>query len=650
MTAQPRLGDHLAAIDARRFTGRTGLLSRFDRLLAGDGPERVALVHGPGGIGKSAVLRAVGRRAAAAGRPVWSLDARALQPLPGEVERALAGAADRPGAVVLIDSFELIPAQAGLLRERVLPGLAADAVVVIAGRQAPDRAWFRGGWEHVCVELPVPPLPAAEARALLATLGVTDDAAADALVEWAAGSPLALTLAAPAGSDTSTIDLVGVDLAKMIVRRLAGDELSEVDTDVLEVAAVARAVDGRLLAAVLPGRPTRAANERLRSSSVAELVDARVALHDLVRAALRDELRRRDRARYDRLRCRIADHLYARVVGGETRLVSDLIELIDDPGVRWGIGGSAGHTCRVDPYRSGEVDDVVAAYLDDKGDPGWWDDLAPVLDAAPEAGLVARDLAGRPLGFCVSLPAQRWPAAADDDRVLGPILADARARGPERALIFRETFSVDADDVVGVLNLAAVLRSGLANVERSYIVDCSVGLGSTIDFFKAVGAVHHPGLDTEHEGRRVKVWVIEHGPGGMVGQVRDVIRAEAGVAAPEGAEPAEEDLVGLAVEAVRDYSRPAVLAASPLAAVGATTEERIEALRAAIRRAVAAAFGPGPDDDLARRMVELADLDASVTHEQAAARLAVSRATYFRHLRQARRRVALALVDQLPRG
>jgi predicted ATPase len=66
VTAQPSLGDHLAAIDARRFTGRTGLLSRFDRLLAGDGPERVALVHGPGGIGKSAVLRAVGRRAAAA--------------------------------------------------------------------------------------------------------------------------------------------------------------------------------------------------------------------------------------------------------------------------------------------------------------------------------------------------------------------------------------------------------------------------------------------------------------------------------------------------------------------------------------------------------------------------------------------------------
>ena len=47
-----------------------------------------------------------------------------------------------------------------------------------------------------------------------------------------------------------------------------------------------------------------------------------------------------------------------------------------------------------------------------------------------------------------------------------------------------------------------------------------------------------------------------------------------------------------------------------------------------------------------RRCVELADLDASVTHDQAIERLSVSRATYFRHLRQARERVAATLVDQ----
>ena len=130
----------------------------------------MVLVHGPGGIGKSALLREVGRRAMAGGRVVWSLDARALEPVPGELERALAGAAEQAGAVVLVDSFERTPALGALLRERVLPGLAADAVVVVAGREAPSPDWFRDGWEHVCADVPLPPLPPDEARELLASL------------------------------------------------------------------------------------------------------------------------------------------------------------------------------------------------------------------------------------------------------------------------------------------------------------------------------------------------------------------------------------------------------------------------------------------------------------------------------------------------
>ena len=78
-----RLGDHLASVDAARFSGRRRLLRWVDELLAGTGTTRVALVHGPGGIGKSALLREVGRRAMASGRVVWSLDARAPRTRPG---------------------------------------------------------------------------------------------------------------------------------------------------------------------------------------------------------------------------------------------------------------------------------------------------------------------------------------------------------------------------------------------------------------------------------------------------------------------------------------------------------------------------------------------------------------------------------------
>jgi hypothetical protein len=119
----------------------------------------------------------------------------------------------------------------------------------------------------------------------------------------------------------------------------------------------------------------------------------------------------------------------------------------------------------------------------------------------------------------------------------------------------------------------------------------------------------------------------------MLGQVRDVIRAEAGAAAPDAERRRDEDLHRVALEAVRAAARPAVLARTPFT-------------RAEIDAAVGAAFGSSGDDALLRRVVELADLDADVSHDQAMERLAVSRATYYRHLRQARARLAATLVDR----
>lgn len=59
------LADHLAALDRDRFRGRGAELARLEEILAGATPQRVVFLHGPGGIGKSTVLREVMRRAAA---------------------------------------------------------------------------------------------------------------------------------------------------------------------------------------------------------------------------------------------------------------------------------------------------------------------------------------------------------------------------------------------------------------------------------------------------------------------------------------------------------------------------------------------------------------------------------------------------------
>jgi hypothetical protein len=80
------------------------------------------------------------------------------------------------------------------LRRGLLARLPATAVVVIAGRNGPEESWFQDGWEGVVSELQLDKLPTGDALALLAAHGLTDDRSG-AIVDWADGSPLALTLA-----------------------------------------------------------------------------------------------------------------------------------------------------------------------------------------------------------------------------------------------------------------------------------------------------------------------------------------------------------------------------------------------------------------------------------------------------------------------
>jgi hypothetical protein len=91
--------------------------------------------------------------------------------------------------------------------------------------------------------------------------------------------------------------------------------------------------------------------------------------------------------------------------------------------------------------------------------------------------------------------------------------------------------------------------------------------------------------------------------------------------------------------ALRNYDRPSVLASSPLAA-GATSLQRATSVRALLDQAVESAFGTSSDECLQREAVVLGYLDPTLTHEAAAHALHLSRASYFRRLRQAVERVA----------
>jgi predicted ATP-dependent serine protease len=73
------LGARLSSLDAARFVGRGAELARLASVLDGEAPAQIVLLNGPGGFGKSALLREFARRAARRGWTPLAIEGRELR-------------------------------------------------------------------------------------------------------------------------------------------------------------------------------------------------------------------------------------------------------------------------------------------------------------------------------------------------------------------------------------------------------------------------------------------------------------------------------------------------------------------------------------------------------------------------------------------
>jgi hypothetical protein len=219
----PRLADRLALARRGRFVGREAELSLFQSALtAEEAPFAVLHIHGPGGVGKTTLLRAFRRMAEERGRPVVYLDGRNVEPSPTGF---LVGLRETMGAqtsipmgdlaalvsawptagILLVDTSEALTVIDGWLRERFLPQLPAQSLVVMAGRKPPSAAWRTDvEWADLTRVLPLSNLTPEESRSFLAARSVPDEHH-DEVLALTHGHPLALALVADAFRDAELL-------------------------------------------------------------------------------------------------------------------------------------------------------------------------------------------------------------------------------------------------------------------------------------------------------------------------------------------------------------------------------------------------------------------------------------------------------------
>ncbi|MET9251853.1 ATP-binding protein [Nonomuraea sp. NPDC003709] len=411
------------------FVGREEELAVFNAALYGGGCS-VLYVHGPGGIGKSALLRRFAHEAEVAGRPVSMVDRRMLDPAASEAGLVLRDA----DAVLLVDDFERIQGLEGWLRERFLPRVPMGALVVIAGRNPPDMRWQADpGWAGALEVLPLRDLRAGDAQALMDSSGVPAELR-EPLLAFAGGHPLALLLGAAVAVKDGGAGrrwMPHQDVVATLLDQLVGELPSAAHRHALEICAHAYTTTEDLLRAALPDDAGRLFRW-LRRLPFVESSSRGLFPHDVVRELLEADLRWRDPEGYAAMHDRIHAQLAERV-----RTAND----VDVPGVVAALlhlhrdnGAPADFRGRHDEFqeevlREEDVGTLLRVAAEGAGCAAFW------AERQPEAfRLYRRTETGEPVAFSAWL---RLAEPDEEELAADPIVArawaHARATTPLRA-------------------------------------------------------------------------------------------------------------------------------------------------------------------------------------------------------------------------
>lgn len=623
------------------LVARDDALATVDAFLTTTTPNCILFLHGPVGVGKSALLDAAAERAERRGLRVLRASA-GQRDLDVGLEPCVPDLGDDVPALLLIDDVHQVDARTVAAREERLARLPASTKVIVASRRPPTAEWLGSPWWTVAEELGLRPLDDVDAAKLLSRLAVPPEDV-PAVVAWAAGLPLALHAAARhLDGPTSPLRIRPLHEAWCVVapETLLGDDGDD-PAGLLGLAATVRVVTRDLVQAALPAVDADTAMRWLATRSYITPIGDGYALQEPVRAVLRARRGGLSSAEARAIRRRAADHFHARAIAGATRCAADLGELVEDPLLRSGFGGTGGSRFRVDGM-TGADEQTIARALWARGLGRWWPHTASLLVHARDWVTVVRDPADTAIGYAIAATPLRPPPGHADDPILGPWLEHARAAGALDAIVWRDAFSLQGEDarpVRSVLNTAVVLRSGVPNPRYAYLPVLDGDAGSAA-FAARAGGVHLPALDVRFAGTHVRCFVIDYGPGGLLGAQRDAVYCELGLPLPQ-TPCASAEVVREALRAFADAER---LARSPLAQ-GATVEQRAASARMLLERARATAFGTSDRQRQLAAIVDRAYFKRTDGHEGTAHGLGLPRQTYFRLLRQAVGAMADALAN-----
>ncbi|HLG39224.1 MAG TPA: ATP-binding protein, partial [Chitinophagaceae bacterium] len=206
-----KLKDILQQQRKMNFVGRQKELRFFEALLKEEEPSfHLLYIYGPGGQGKTTLLKQYADLCKESSVPFLQMDCRYIESHPDSFKQlfgavspfsdnadAITAIDNHKGNVVLmIDTFEKLKPLDDWLRMEFLPELPGNVITVISGRSQLSTNWKTDpGWQSILKTFSLQELTHDESKLLLSRRNIPDEQI-QRIVSYTHGNPLALSIVA----------------------------------------------------------------------------------------------------------------------------------------------------------------------------------------------------------------------------------------------------------------------------------------------------------------------------------------------------------------------------------------------------------------------------------------------------------------------
>ncbi len=325
-----RLKDILQQQRKKNFVGRQKELEFFTKAIKQDPPvHHLFYMSGPGGQGKTTLLKQWVDECKASAIPFIFLDGRYIDPNP-EVfcqvfaqsspwpDDPVSGIEEHKGPVVLIiDSYEKLNPLDDWLRMEFLPDLPENIITVLSGRNPISTNWKTDpGWQTIIKTFSLPELNAEESSQFLARRNIPEQHI-KRIVEYTHGNPLALSIVADMfdqRTDQGFDPMDSPDMMKTLLEQFVQEVPSPAHKAALELCSLVNVTTEKMIEEVLGAQLAHELFNWLTTLTFIEKGPSGIYPHDIVRDVIIVELHWRNPDWYRHLHIKTQQFYIARLL------------------------------------------------------------------------------------------------------------------------------------------------------------------------------------------------------------------------------------------------------------------------------------------------------------------------------------------------